>query len=102
MKHLLLAVAAVAALAAAERFDFKVREDFFKGFAGDRAAFDRGMKTCEDILATNPKHAEALVWHGGGVFYQSGQLFAKGDATKGMELYNRGLKEMEDAVALGP
>jgi tetratricopeptide (TPR) repeat protein len=86
----------------AQRFDFQVRNEFFAGFSGDAAALDRGMKICEQVLEQNPKHAEALVWHGGGLFFQSGQLFRKGDANKGMELYTRGLKEMEDAVALAP
>lgn len=85
-----------------ERFDFLVREDFFAGFAGDKEALARGMKVCEDALAKNPKHAEALVWHGGGLVFISGQHFQKGDTSKGMELWTRGLKEMDDAVALDP
>ena len=32
----------------------------------------------------------------------SGQLFRKGDQTKGMEFYQRGLKEMDTAVTLAP
>src|SRR2546423_5203788 len=47
------------------RFDALVREDFFAGMMGDEARLDRGMKFCEEILASNPKHAEALVWIGG-------------------------------------
>lgn len=102
MKLIALTVLAAGALAAAERFDLKVRNYFFSGFAGDAASLDKGMKICEDILAANPKAAEALVWHGGGLFYQSGQLFQKGDQQKGGELWQRGLKEMDDAVALEP
>jgi tetratricopeptide (TPR) repeat protein len=90
------------ALSAQPRFDMQVRNDFFTGFGGDAAALDRGMKACEQVLEHNPKHAEALVWHGGGLFFMSGQLFRKGDTNKGMELYGRGLKEMNDAVALAP
>jgi tetratricopeptide (TPR) repeat protein len=89
-------------LSAQPRFDMQVRNDFFTGFGGDAAALDRGMKACEQVLAQNPKHAEALVWHGGGLFFMSGQLFRKGDVNKGMELYQRGLKEMDDAVTLEP
>ena len=102
MKKMILAAAAIATLAAQQRFDLRVREDFFSGFSGNRAALDRGMKTCEDILATNPKHAEALVWHGGGLFYQSGQSFQKGDVNQGMELYTRGIQEMDNAVSIAP
>jgi tetratricopeptide (TPR) repeat protein len=87
---------------ARERFDFLVREDFFAGFEGDQAAFERGMKTCEDMLAKNPKHAEALVWHGGGLVFRAGQQFQKSDFQKGRENWSRGLKEMDEAIALEP
>lgn len=85
-----------------ERFDFLVRADFFAGFAGDQAALDRGMKVCEDTLAKNPNHAEALVWHGGGLVFNAGQAFQKGDIRKGVELWDRGLREMDRAVELEP
>jgi len=35
------------------------------------------MKACEETLAQNPKHAEALVWHGAGLFYQSGKAVSE-------------------------
>lgn len=85
-----------------ERFDFLVRADFFAGYAGDQAALDRGMKVCEDTLAKNPNHAEALVWHGGGLVFNAGQAFQKADIRKGIELWDRGLKEMDRAVELEP
>lgn len=85
-----------------ERFDFLVREGFFAGFAGDQTALERGMKVCEDTLAKNPNHAEALVWHGGGLLFIAGQAFQKGDIRKGVELWERGLKEMDRAVELEP
>jgi hypothetical protein len=84
------------------RFDYKVREDFFAGLTGDTARFARGMKTCEEVLAANSKDADALVWHGVGLFSQSGQAFQGGDQAKGMELWTRGLKEMQTAVELAP
>ncbi len=84
------------------RFDLKVRNDFFAGFAGDRQALDRGMKACEEALAARPKQAEALVWHGGGLLFQSGEAFRSGDQQKGMDLWTRGLKEMQTAVDLEP
>jgi tetratricopeptide (TPR) repeat protein len=101
-KLIVLSLASFSALSAQPRFDFLVRNDFFAGFSGDAAALDRGMKACEQILAQSPNHAEAMVWHGGGLFFMSGQFFRKGDPNKGMELYQRGLKEMDDAVALAP
>src|SRR5262245_58677950 len=85
-----------------ERFDFLVRGDFFAGMAGDQAKFDRAMKVCEDALAKNPNHAEALVWHGGGLVWMSSLAFQKGDVRKGIELWDRGLKEMDRAVELQP
>ena len=85
-----------------ERFDFKVRNYFFAGFTGDTASLEKGMKICEDVLAADPKNAQALVWHGSGVFFQAGQAFQKGDSQNGMELWQRGLKEMADAVAMDP
>jgi hypothetical protein len=102
LKTIVLGLVAFSALSAQPRFDFLVRNDFFAGFGGDGAALDRGMKACEQVLAQNPKDAEAMVWHGGGLFYMSGQMFRKGDPNKGMELYQRGLTEMDDAVALAP
>jgi tetratricopeptide (TPR) repeat protein len=84
------------------RFDMVVRADFFAGFGGDPARLAKGMETCEKILADNPKHAEALVWHGGGLLFQGGQAFQRGDMQSGGELFGRGVKEMDEAVALAP
>lgn len=85
-----------------ERFDELVRDDFFAGMMGDEARLERGMKFCEKILAANPKHADALVWHGGGLLTRAAQAYTKGDAALGDSLWNRGLKEMDDAVAFEP
>ncbi len=85
-----------------ERFDYQVRNYFFAGFAGDTASLEKGIKICEDTLAADPKNAQALVWHGSGVLFRAGQAFQKGDSQKGMELWQRGLKEMSDAVTLAP
>src|SRR3989442_5802802 len=105
MKHTLtlsVLVAGAALLVAQQRFDMKVRNDFFSGFTGNREALERGMKACEAVLAENPKHPEAMVWHGSGLFFQSGELFKTGDFSKGGDLYQRGLNEMSAAVALAP
>jgi tetratricopeptide (TPR) repeat protein len=84
------------------RFDLKVREDFFAGFTGNQEALDRGMKACEATLAADPKNAEAMVWHGSGLYFAAGQAFRSGDQQKGMDLWTRGLKEMQTAVDLAP
>ena len=101
MTRIVCAIAAVTILTAQQRFDLKVREDFFVGFAGNRAALDRGMKNCEEALSSDPKNAEALVWHGAGLFFLSGQSFQKGDVDKGMALYSRGIARMKNGDETG-
>jgi hypothetical protein len=93
-------LAAAAGPLLAQRFDNVVRADFFAGYQGDAARLARGMDTCEKALAADPKNAAALVWHGGGLYFQSGQKFRAGDWQAGLEMQRRGLKEMDDAVAL--
>jgi tetratricopeptide (TPR) repeat protein len=115
MKHkkLKLAIAAMVAFLigflstirsapAQDRFDLKVRNDFFAGYAGDKDALARGMKACEDALAADPKNAEAMVWHGSGVLVGAQQLFASGDSEKAVPVWMRGLAEMQAAVDLAP
>jgi tetratricopeptide (TPR) repeat protein len=85
-----------------ERFDKLVREDFFAGMMGDEMRLERGMKYCEDILAKNPRHADALVWHGGGLLTRAANAYRKGDSKLGDKLWSQGLKEMNEAVALAP
>jgi hypothetical protein len=87
---------------ASARFDFDVRADFFAGFSGDAARLARAMARCEEVLAADPDHAEALVWHGAGLIGQAGVLFTSGDTAKGMELWGKGLAEMNRAVSLAP
>jgi len=100
---LALTIASQAAQRPAEqRFDMTVRSDFFAGFAGDDARLKKGMDACEQTLAGNPKHAEALVWHGSGLAFEAGQAFRKGDAQTGGELWDRGMREMDAAVSLEP
>jgi hypothetical protein len=84
------------------RFDMAVRADFFAGFTGDLVRFERAMTLCETALASNPDHAEALVWHGAGALFRSGSHFQKGDMAKGGELWALGMAEMSRAVALDP
>ncbi|MEZ5354875.1 MAG: hypothetical protein R2762_19750 [Bryobacteraceae bacterium] len=91
-----------ASAADAVRFDHVVRNDFFSGFSGNSEALDRAMAVCEKVLAADPNHAEALVWHGAGLYFRAGQHFMKGEPDKGMPLAGRGLAEMDKAVALAP
>jgi tetratricopeptide (TPR) repeat protein len=115
MKHKTLKLAIAAALAflvgflsssrsapAQQRFDLKVRNDFFVGFAGDKDALARGMKACDEVLAADPKNAEAMVWHGSGVLAEAQGLFASGEMEKAFPVWMRGLAEMQAAVDLAP
>lgn len=97
-----VAVPATSQADAGERFDDRVRDDFFAGFQGDAAALARGMAECDRALAADPKHAEALVWHGAGALFQAGELFQGGHFVKGMLLWRKALGEMDRAVALAP
>jgi tetratricopeptide (TPR) repeat protein len=99
---LFLAAPQTAPRPASPRFDLVVRTDFFAGFAGDQARLARGMAACEEVLASTPNHAEALVWHGSGLAFNAGQAFQKGDMKTGGELWQRGMEEMDKAVALEP
>jgi len=85
-----------------DRFDFKVRNYFFAGLAGDTASLQKGMKICEQILANDPKQPEALVWHGMGLVGQSREAFQKGDQQNGADLWQRGLDEMDQAATVAP
>src|SRR5438067_2128682 len=97
---LVLTAAQVPATQQPQRFDYQVRADFFAGVAGDEARMNEAMDLCERTLAENPKHAEAMVWHGAGAFVRAGQAFQKGDMAAGGQLFGRAMKEMNDAVAI--
>ena len=100
---LVVVVAAVCVIAVAqERFDIKVREYFFSGYTGNTAALDKGMKICEEALASNPQYPEAMVWHGSGLVYRSFAAFQTGDQQRGIELWRQGVQEMDHAVAIAP
>jgi len=104
MKRTLTILALLGALlqAAQERFDMKVRNYFFAGLAGDATSLQQGMEICEEILAQDPKQAEPLVWHGMGLVARSRDAFQKGDQQTGITLWDRGLKEMDQAVEIAP
>jgi tetratricopeptide (TPR) repeat protein len=85
-----------------QRFDHLVRADFFAGIAGNDARLSQAIERCERALEINPKHPEALVWHGAALVARAGQAFRKGDMTAGAPLFERGLQEMAEAVTLAP
>ena len=85
-----------------ESLDAIVRNDFFAGMMGNKVRLERGMTYCENLLAKNPKHAEALVWHGGGLLVRAAHAYTAGNNTTGDKLWNAGIEEMNQAVALEP
>jgi tetratricopeptide (TPR) repeat protein len=85
-----------------KQFDYLVRADFFAGMTGDVERLDRAMKNAEAVLSKNPKHAQALVWHGGGLIARAAIAYRKGDNKNGDELWERGLKEMDEALVFAP
>jgi hypothetical protein len=101
-KLTLTLLCAAGAVFSATRFDYEVRNDYFAGFGGDAAALERAMIKTSAVLAAEPNHAEAMVWHGAGIFFQSGQAFRNGDQQKGMDLFTKGVAMMDKAVELAP
>ena len=100
------AVSAVAELwqklVAAGRFDFKVREDMFAGFDGDKAAFTRALALIADTLARDPDNAEALTWRGAGRLFMAREAFRQRALREGMALSAQGVADLERGVALKP
>lgn len=86
-----------------ERFDLLVREDFFAGLLeADEAALERAMRLCEETLARDPDHAQAMVWHGAGVILRARAAFQAHRRDEGIRLWQQGLAEMDRAVELAP
>ena len=56
----LAAVGIAAASLAQERFDYQVRDDMFRAFGGNEAAFKNAMSIIDAKLREDPDHAEAL------------------------------------------
>jgi hypothetical protein len=68
----LAAVGIAAASLAQERFDYQVRDDMFRAFGGNEAAFKNAMSIIDAKLREDPDHAEALVWRGGWPLLEGG------------------------------
>jgi len=95
-------VAGILAAQQPARFDHKVRDLYFAGMGGDRASLEKAMAITTETLKAEPDHAEALVWHGSGVFFLSGEKFRAGDMQGGMEMFRQGTGMMDRAVELAP
>jgi tetratricopeptide (TPR) repeat protein len=98
-----LAATAMAAVGLAqERFDYQVRDNMFRAFGGNEAAFKDAMSVIDENLTQDPDHAEALVWRGAARYWQAGKAFGAGDAAGARDLAAAAMADMDRAVALRP
>jgi tetratricopeptide (TPR) repeat protein len=79
-----------------------VSADMFGALSGDMERFERGMRTLEGLVAKNPDDARLKVLYGTGLFARSGAAFQKGDAANAMQLWQRSLDLMAEAVRMAP
>src|SRR5215470_19175137 len=98
----LVAVGITASSLAQDRFDYQVRDDMFRAFGGNEAAFKSAMATIEEKLKEHPDHAEALVWRGGGRSFMAGRAFAAGDIEGARAMAAAGMADLGRAFALEP
>lgn len=102
MKRLPILLVLTFLLNAQQRFDLIVRDDFFAGMFGDAARLDKGMRYTEEILRREPRHAQALVWHGSGMCTRAANAWTAGNDRLGRRLWKQGITEMNRARALAP
>jgi len=98
----LVAVGITASSLAQDRFDYQVRDDMFRAFGGNEAAFKSAMATIEEKLKEQPDHGEALVWRGAGRSWMAGRAFESGDTAGGRAMVAAGMADMDRALALEP
>ena len=87
---------------AQERFDVQIRDNMFRGLAGNEAAFKSVMLTIEEKLAEDPDHAAALVWRGAGRYCSAGQLFRSGDIAAAQSMARAAMADIDRAYVLQP
>jgi len=97
-----VAVGIAASSLAQERFDYQVRDDMFRAFGGNEAAYKSAMATIEEKLKEHPDHAEALVWRGAGRTFMAGRAFEGGDLVRARAMVAEGMADMDRAIALEP
>jgi hypothetical protein len=100
---MVMAILGIAAAGVAqERFDYAVRDDMFRAFGGNEAAYKSAMATIEAKLSAEPDHAEALVWRGVGRYLKAGEAFRAGDPANARALSGAALVDMDHALELQP
>src|SRR5262245_4967965 len=98
----MMAIGIAAAAIAQERFDYQVREDMFRAFGGNEAAFKSAMLIIDAKLGENPDYAPALVWRGAGRYFKAGQMFAAGDLAGGQALAAAAMADLDRVYELQP
>jgi tetratricopeptide (TPR) repeat protein len=96
------AIGVATASLAQERFDYAVRDDMFRAFGGNEAAYKSAMLTIEEKLKAEPDHAVALVWRGAGLYFKAGQAFGAGDVAAAETLAKAAMADMDRASELEP
>lgn len=79
-----------------------VAKDFSAGMAGDQAALNRVLATCDSLLQKQPKAAAPRAVQGSCWLCSAGQAYRQGNWQQGQQLYQRGLARMDEAVSLAP
>ena len=85
-----------------QRFDYVVRTDFFAGFSGDEARLQKAMEACETVLAETPGMPKRWSGTARDCCSRPDAASRAGDAQRGMQLFQSGLDQMTEAVALEP
>src|SRR5215813_1192577 len=98
----LVAVGITASSLAQDRFDNQVRDDMFRAFGGNEAAFKSAMATIEEKLKEQPDHGGALVWRGAGRTWMAGRVLESGDTVSARAMAAAGMADMDRAFALEP
>ena len=103
IRFVITTVAAAGALLAQVRLDSnKMRNDLFAAMSGDKSALKRMFEASEPVLAQNPDHAQALMWHGVatlGAFFMQAQ---SGNVQAAFPTLQKATSEMDRAVSLAP
>jgi len=103
LRLLLVTFAATSFLMAQTRLDSnQMRNDLFSAMTGNADGLKRINEASSKVLAQNPDHAQALLWHGSATlagFFMEAQ---KGNAQSAMASFQKGTAEMDRAVSLAP
>jgi tetratricopeptide (TPR) repeat protein len=99
----LMVVLMAGSLLAQDRLDSnQMRSDLFAAMAGSPERLQNMLDASGKILARNPDHAQALLWHGAatlGGFFAEAQ---KGNVMAAMPAFGKAEAEMDRAVSLAP